>query len=306
MGRKNESITGMAVTADAICLARLITEDRQIANISIQPVEERTGNIWESAEAGLKQLVGAIKLRNENVVCSLPGEHAIIRKFIVDNDEPDLKETLEWEFSRHIIGQSDEFSVDFEEIPSAAGNTHRQFLMAGYRIEAIESLRNLTKSGKLNPVIFDLDVFAIINAYEANYRDTSLNPAVCIIADYAVSKLVLTIDGRFIDMEIVNSPKDAHNPDSYYMQIEQGISQLLASNPGICVRDSVAVMLSGPLFSMSEFAENIKKSVKNAEILYPFRTVKCGAGMAEEQLRKYSPHLAVAVGLALRGGEQGV
>jgi Tfp pilus assembly PilM family ATPase len=304
MAKKIESITGMSVTADAICMARMLIDERQIGNISIQPVDERSGDIWESAAPALKQLVRAAKLGGENVVCSLPGEFAVIRRFSIEAEEPDAEAALEWEFCQNILGPRDEFTADYEEITPSPEPGRRSYLMAGYRSEAVESIKQLAKSARLNPAVLDLDVFAIINVYEANYREGGkIKPAMCVLADYAMSKCILTADGRYVDMEIIRHSGESQSADTYASMLEKALARLIACNPGFVPRTETVIMLSGSLFSQSEFTEQVKSFVPGAETLYPFRTVKCGTGMPEEQLRKYSPYLAVAVGLALRGGE---
>jgi Tfp pilus assembly PilM family ATPase len=61
--------------------------------------------------------------------------------------------------------------------------------------------------------------------------------------------------------------------------------------------------LTGPFFSQAEIAEGVIALLPNAEILYPFRKIKCNAGMDEQTLREFAPLLAVSVGLALRDVE---
>jgi len=301
MARRTDSIAGLAFSSDAVSVAQYIPAEREVANIGIQPVDEHAADLWESAAPGLKQLVSATKLAGGNVVCSLPGEHAIIRTLCLDNDEPDVAEALEWEFCQHVIGSRDEFVFDFEKLAAVPTAGVEQYLVVGYRTETVERAARILRLSKLNPIIVDLDIFALINVYEANYADLAAAPAICVLADEAVSKCVLTAGGTFVDMEIVNHGAASQNAGTWAAAVENGIAKLLACSASAPRRDALPVLLSGDLFSQPDFAGEATKAVKNAEILYPFRTIKCGAGMSDQDLRKYSPQLAVAVGLALRG-----
>lgn len=304
MARNFESVSGISFATDAICVAQYIPEQRQIAKFSIQHIDEQAPDLWESAAPGLKQLVRAVKLAGENVVSSLPAEYAIIRKLCLDNDEPNLDDAMEWEFSQHIIGSRDEFVFDFEKMAFVPKAGLEQYLVVGYRNELVEKISRILRTNKLNPLIIDLDIFALINVYEANYSESVKSPTVLVLADESLSKCVLTVDGHYVDMESVNHKQQAQNPESYASVVENAIAKLDLCNPGMIQRESLPVLYSGTLFSQSEFAEEVKKGIRNADMLLPFRTIACGMGIADDDLKKYAPQVAVAVGLALRGSEQ--
>ncbi|MBD3391204.1 MAG: hypothetical protein GF418_04040 [Chitinivibrionales bacterium] len=302
MARRRNSISGLALSRDAVCLAQFLPEERLVANVSIQPVEEPGGDILDAAAGGLKDLVRAAKLGGESIVCSLPGEYAVIRKIPLDSDEPNIGEALEWEFSQQIIGSRDEYVFDFEKLAGTSQQGQDQFLVVGYRSEAVDRMSHLLRSNKLNPLIVDLDIFALINVFEANYDEASV-PAALVIAGEKVSKCVLSAQGAFLDMETVAHEAEMQSPQSYGTLIEQGLGKLLACNPGVALRESLPVYFTGSLLAERDYADEVTKAVPKAELLYPFRKLDCGAGMPEEELRKYSPQLAVAVGLALRGAD---
>ena len=303
MAKDKESITGITISKDAVCLAQYVPEEKVVANISIQPIDLPGDDFWESAEEALKELGRTMKLSGENVVASLPGEHAVIRTLCLDADEDNSDETLEWEFSQQIIGSRDEYVYDFEKQAASPKAGLDQFLVVGYRTEALNKLIRLLRANKLNPVIVDLDVFALINVHEANYDDNASAPSLLVLAEEKLTKCVLAKSGSFVDVEIIKHEADVQTVDAYAALLNNAIGKMLACNPGLAARESLSVYLSGSLLSDAQFAQELEKAVQNAEILYPFRKISCGTGMAEEDLRKYSPQLAVAIGLALRETE---
>jgi Tfp pilus assembly PilM family ATPase len=303
MAKQRDTITGLTFAPDAVCLAQMVPDNQLIANIGIQPVDERVGSLWDYSVPSLKQLVRAIKLNGENVICSMPGEFAVIRKLSLDADETNIEETLEWEFSQHVIGAREEFVIDYEKLAAVSGTGLEQYLVVGYRKEIVEKAARLMRTNKLNPMVIDLDVFALINVYEANYGEFAGQPALCVLSDDTMTKCVLTSGGTFLDIEVLPHNDEAHSSSGFSAMIENAAARIIACNREPVVREKLPVMLSGSLFTNLEFADEVIKTVRNADILYPFRTIKCGTGMSEEQLKKYSPQLAVAVGLALRGVE---
>ncbi len=304
MAQRTNTVTGIAFNKDAICLAQFAPEERLVANISIQPIEEPGDNMWELAGTPLKELVRTVKLAGENVISSLPGEYAVIRTLCLDQDEPNVEEALEWEFSQHIIGSRDEYIFDFERLASGPQEGMGRFLAVGYRSEAVDRLARLLRSNRLNPIVVDLDIFALVNVHEANYGEAGTAPALLVLADERLSKCVLAAGGSFVDLETFDhAVLEDRSSQAYAAAVENAAAKLLACNPGAASRETLPVLLTGGFFSQAEFADEVIQGIRNAEVLYPFRKIGCGTGMAEEELRKYSPQLAVAVGLALRGIE---
>jgi Tfp pilus assembly PilM family ATPase len=300
---RRTSVIGLAVNSDAVCLVQFVPERRQVANIGIEPVEGHGEELWQSISASLKGLVLTAKLRGESIVACLPGEHAVIRKLCVDRSESDVEGALGWEFSQHVIGSRNEYVFDFEKLSQSPAAEVNQYLVVGYRGEAVQRLVDLLRSSKLSPLIVDLDLFALVNVYQANYDESATTPTVLVLADDTASKCVLTAGGTFVDYEAVSHEADVQDPKKYAALVEDAIGRLLACAPIPIVRASIPVFLSGTLFARSKYGEQVKKAIRNAALLYPFRRVKCGKGIPGEALRKYSPQLAVAVGLALRGAE---
>jgi Tfp pilus assembly PilM family ATPase len=304
MARKNETVSGIAFSADAVCLVQYAPDENQVSNFHIHLNEERKTTLWETSAAGIRKLAQALKLSGENVICSIPGEYAIIRRFLLDSNEPDVHEALEWEFSQHIISSRDQYVFAYEKAASPQPGGGEQYFVVGYRNEIVDKINHILKSNRLVPTIIDLDIFALINVYEANYGDGTAPAALCVLADDTVTKIVLTDIGAFRDLEVVAHTEDMISPASYSVAVEKAAAKILSCAGGKYKRESLPVYLSGPLFSHQEFADGVKSTVRNAEMLYPFRKIRCANGMAEEELRKYTPQLAVAVGCALRGGER--
>ena len=301
MASNNNTISGLDINKLNICYAQCLLDDKSISNICIQPLDLDIDDYWESVSAGLDELYKGLKIPGEDVVASLPGEFAIIKKILLDNDEPDTASAIEWELSQQIVGSMDEYVYDYQSL--TGGGTEekcRHFLTVGYRNTAIERMSKLLRKKKITPLILDLDVFALINVFELNYKEKLSLPTLIIFSEIAKTKLILTCNGDFNDLEILEHADGEQSTDEFIQDLNGAIKKLTACNPALFKSGGLQTYLTGSGFYKSDFGEVIMENIKNAEMLFPFRKISCSAGMDEDKLKEFAPQLAVSVGLALR------
>jgi Tfp pilus assembly PilM family ATPase len=305
MARKKLSITGLAVNKDSICMAQFVPEEEIVTNVGIQLVDALDDDFWEAAASGLKELGHTVKLAGANVVSALPGEHSVIRKIFIDAEEEDSDEALEWELNQQIIGAREEYVFDFEKCASSSKKGMQQYLAVGYRAESVDDLNRVLRSSRLNPLIIDLDIFALINVYDANYSERKLLPAILVLSEESQTKCILALNGTFMDFETISHESGLPDVDNYTAALNSTIENMLACNPDVKQRELLKVYLAGSMFTDTTYAGQLQKAVKNSEMLEPFRKVVCETELGEKDLKRHSPQLAVAVGLALRGIDLG-
>ncbi len=294
------TIGGLDINRTNICYTRCLPDSKLIANVCIQPIEASTDNYWDSVHASFNDFLKEFKIPGENIVSSLPGEYAILKKIILDKGDADIDGSIEWELGQQIIGSIDEYVYDYQPDLGQSAADFQHFLVVGYRTAAIEKITKLLRSNKLTPVIIDLDIFALINVYEINYGDRLQEPAVIIFSDPYKTRLILTAQGNFIDMESFEHTEQAHSLEGYIPVLNETMKRLLQYNARFSKSDSVRSYLTGSFFSQMQNTETVLKNISNAEMLYPFRKITCSAGLDDEKLKEFAPLLGVSVGLALR------
>jgi len=308
MKMRLSSISGFDIQKEYFTIAQYNPQDFAVGLVAIQPVSlERPLRDWEIITDELKALKKTFTFSNRDIVSSVASEHAIVMNIGVEKDEEDIRDALEWELSQQIVGSVDEYAFDYFETNSKDQDDIRQYLVAAYRVDVVEDMVNALKSVKLNPVVVDIDVFALINVFVVNYRDVIDKPAILIHGESDRTKLVLTMNGMYVDFETYDSANESFDASSYIGQIETVAQKLLARNrtqTGPASLGSVSAYLCGSLFSRSEYLDTFlgRQSIQ-AELLDPFKKVGCHIGVEDEQLKNYAPRLAIAVGLALRGND---
>jgi Tfp pilus assembly PilM family ATPase len=304
MKARNNSVSGLDFQKEYLSVAQYSPEENAVALIAIQPVtDENHGDLLDRAACELKELKGKFKFATPDVVCSLPSEYAIIKRVQIDNDEQDAQDAIEWELGQQIIGSLDDYSFDFHESGLPVQEQLREYLVVAYRNEIVQRMASIVRSLKLNPLVIDLDAVALINVFEANYRDRISAPALLVHGESEVTKLILTQNGNLLDygtFEYDFASLDTRN----YPEMLQHHAGCLLSTATTGGESTVGTFLSGSLFAQPQFSDGVIQGLPGSEILYPFRKITCHVGVDEEQLKNYAAQLAVAVGLALRGGSE--
>lgn len=303
MASQSNVISGIDIESTYICYAQCLTEDRVIANVTVQPIEDDSGSYWDDVDASLNKFIPDLKIQGEQVVLSLPGEYAIIKKVFVENDETDIKEVIEWELGQQIIGTLEDMYVyDYEPLKHEVDEETTPYLVVGYKETAIQQTNKLLRSKKLNPVIIDLDIFALINVFEANYGEKVLEPAVIIFADTKKTKLILTTKGSFIDVEVFEHANEDQTFEEYNIVLIENLKKFLSYNTDIVGSGEIQSYMTGASFMQQEMVDIVTGSLSGSEILNPFKEISC-SGVDNEKLKKFLPMLSVSVGLALRNIE---
>jgi Tfp pilus assembly PilM family ATPase len=176
-----------------------------------------------------------------------------------------------------------------------------QYLAVAYRNSNVQNLVSLLKAGRLSPLVVDLDMFALIDVFEANYQEAVSWPCVIIHGGSESSRLVLTKDGTFADFDVMDQSRGAASPDTYALQMLDTIARSFTA-----VRGRPPIYLTGPLFSDPDFTESVCSRLGGAKALDPFKAINSPVDIPKADLRKCIPYLAVAVGLALRGAAEGI
>lgn len=300
MASPRNTIGGLDINRTDICYTRCLPESRLIANVCIQPLEIDAEDYWGTVNSAFDDFLKEFKIPGENIVSSLPGEYAIIKKIVLESDVDEINDAIEWELSQQIIGSIDDYVYDYQRLTDTPDENFQNFLVVGYRNAAIDRMTKLLKSKKLNPIIIDLDIFALINVYEINYDDKLTIPALIIFSDALKTKLILTVNGNFVDIEIFDHTEEIQTIEHFISTLNVNIKKLFANNTGFGDIGGIQSYLTGSYFSKPETAEAVLGKLKNCEVLFPFRKITCSAGMEDDKLREFSPQLAVSVGLALR------
>jgi Tfp pilus assembly PilM family ATPase len=159
-------------------------------------------------------------------------------------------------------------------------------------------MASLLKAGKLNAVAVDLDMFALVNVFEANYSDFVMSPAIIVHGKEHATSIIVTQNGSFLDFEIIDHQAGLSAADSYADLINETVGQGFAS---LSQPSTFPIFCTGPVFGRPEFSDSVFSRLGNAQMLNPLSSIKATVSIPQDDIKQCIPFLAVAVGCAIRG-----
>jgi Tfp pilus assembly PilM family ATPase len=296
------SSCGLDLQKEYLSVVLYFAEQRAVSPIilkQLSPPATTDTEVWNLWETELKNIKGQLKHYASSVMCSIPADFAVIKLCSLDADEIDPREVLEWELSQQIIGSVDDYMFDFEETSAGTAADIKRYLVAAYRKDYVDRLTGMIKKIKLEPRVVDLDIFGLVNTFEANYPEKTDVPVLLIHCENRMIKLVISRGGSFLDYHCLEHTAPFLDPEQYSTALSAEIDRFRQMSPhGAEGRD---IYLTGSFLKSAENRSTVMQAIKNAEILNPFKEIKCQLeGIDENQLLEHSTQLAVATGLSLR------
>ncbi|MCL2220185.1 MAG: pilus assembly protein PilM [Chitinispirillia bacterium] len=312
---KSAGTNGIDIQRNYICVAQYSARDVAIRHVAVRPLPvsadivsgSGTGAFWSAVAAELRGIRRKVPFSRRNIVCSLPCDMAVARALEAESDESDQRSALCWELGAGLPGPVDEYAYDFYEVDPGNQVERRRYIAAAVRSESLARLKKAMKEVGLKPRIIDLDLFALTVVFQSNYRERLGEASILVHGELRRTKLILVYNSSYVAHSIVDFDTEGVEVEQYAVMLRDEAARLMAigaeqngiANDG----DGAKVYLAGSLFSDTDFAAALMAALPGSEMLDPFRKVACAAPMEDEDKARYSPQLAVAVGLALRGDE---
>jgi type IV pilus assembly protein PilM len=118
----------------------------------------------------IKELLTSQKIKTKEVVISVSGSSVIIKRVsVADMTDEELAESIKWEAEQYIPFSIDDVNVDFQKLGAGAAAGQADVLLVAVKKDKINDYVNLVKEAGLEPVVMDVDAFALANMYELNY-----------------------------------------------------------------------------------------------------------------------------------------
>lgn len=285
----------------------------------------------------VNRLATALNVRNPDFGTSLSGHSVIIKKISLPAMSPEeLGESIRWEAEQYVPFDINDVNLDYVVLDSGAGDTMDVLLVAVKKDKIGDYTSVISQTGR-NPMLVDVDAFAIQNAFEANYP----------IEPNRVVALV-NVGASVTNVNILSGPSTVfwrdisfggnQFTDAVQKQLSLSFDQAEALKRGEragdhsvqeilpilrSVTDDLAqelqktfdfflattstskidqLLLSGGSARIVNFDTQLKERFGMAvEVMNPFRQIDTsGSTVSEEWLTENAPSLAVAVGLAVR------
>jgi type IV pilus assembly protein PilM len=342
---KAKSSVGLDIGSSSIKLVELKQTKKgyRLINLGLAPLSPETivdGAIMNSPAVldGIKGLLAELKVKTRDVVTSVSGTSVIIKKVNVPMmTEDELITQIQWEAEQYIPFDINDVNVDFQILgPSDEGQM--SVLLVAVKKDMINDYTGVLTEAGLNPVVVDIDAFAVGNMYEINYPlaegevlalvnigSSFININVCrdgisiftrdissggasyteeIQRQLSLSYNEAEAIKKSAGVEGENTPKEVLDiigvvSDSISAEVQRSMDFFGTTNPGVSVN---RICLCGGASRTHGLAGVISARLGiPSELVDPFKKVECDPKIFDPKyIANLSSASGVAVGLALR------
>jgi type IV pilus assembly protein PilM len=343
---KKKDVIGLDIGCSSIKLVEL-KEDKKgykLQNLAISPLPSEAivdGALMDSVTIidTIRDLINSSKTKTKDVVTSVSGHSVIVKKISLPfMTEAELEESIQWEAERYIPFDINDVNIDFQIYGSTAENPEvMDVVLVAAKKDIINDYVSIIMEAGLNPVIIDIDSFALENMLAINYEMPKEETIAIANVGASITNIniirnnisAFTRDifkgGNQITEEI---QRQMHMDYEEAEKIKTGAKVDVTSQPIIqnvlkTASESLAVEIGNSLdfFQSTTTYEKISKlylsgggsKIKDfdivlqqqigipVEIVNPFKQIEySGKNFDLEYLREIGPIMAVGVGLASR------
>ncbi|MGW8179931.1 MAG: type IV pilus assembly protein PilM [bacterium] len=286
----------------------------------------------------LKELKSKSRIRAKDCVISMSGHSSVIIKRIMlpEMTEEELAESIRFEAEQYVPFDIDDVNIDFQILGPKEEPGQMDVLLVAVKKDVISEYVSVVRDAGFNPIIVDVDAFAMENMYEVNYSiQPDVNVALVNIGASTITMNILkggisaftrdsALGGNVITESLqkeFNIPFDIAEKLKYGESVENirqedaraviysaaediftEISRSIDYFRSSAVHEDISeILLSGGTALIKSFDEMLAQRVNSSvSLIQPFRNIKIPDKMDSAYIEEMAPIAAVSVGLALR------
>jgi len=200
---KKYNLVGLDIGSSTIKVGEIVDAKKgrslkNFAMLDIPPgiIEEGTIRDPDTAAQNIRELFKATGIKEQNVALSIGGFSIIVKNITVQTmTEEELQETIQVEAEQYIPFDISDVNLDFQIVGENESNPNQMnVILVAAKKEMVEDYVNVVQLAGLNPIIMDVDAFALQNIFELNYEGEEASVA---LIDIGASKTSLNILKRY-------------------------------------------------------------------------------------------------------------
>ncbi|MCC7380253.1 MAG: type IV pilus assembly protein PilM [Deltaproteobacteria bacterium] len=291
---------------------------------------------------GIQELFAAQKIKTKQVATSVSGHSVIIKKINLPQMTPEeLEESIQWEAEQYIPFDINDVNIDVQilNVESTQAGQMDVLLVAAKK-DMVNDYTSVIQEAGLEPVVVDVDAFAVQNQFEVNYEVPRSETVVLINIGASVTNINVLANGvstftrdisiggsQFTDaiQKALNVSYDeaealklgggGQESDSVVPQEVERVLQTESEAIANEVQRSLdfyaatsadahlaRIFLSGGSAKIPALIKTVERRTGvPVEVMNPFRNIDVSSrGFDPQYLKSVEPMAAVAMGLALR------
>lgn len=192
---KKNQLVGLDIGSHSIKLVEiddskkgLILKNFGIIGLPKDAIVEGAIKEMEIAADAIRTLYKNLDVKNKNIATSISGFSVIVKKISISKrEESELETSIQEEAEQYIPFDISDVNLDYEILTSPEGEEGEEaeeskeskdsglmdVMLVAAKKDIIEDFESLIHLAGLNPVVMDVDAFALQNAFEISSEDTS-------------------------------------------------------------------------------------------------------------------------------------
>jgi type IV pilus assembly protein PilM len=175
---KKKNLVGLDVGSSSVKAVELKPgkgDSFQLTTIGLEylpPEAIVDGQIMDSTSVidAIQRLFSEYKIKTTDVATSISGSSVIVKKIqLPAMSEQELAESIHWEAEQYIPFDIQEVNLDYQVLDASAAGGNMDILLVAAKKDKINDYTSVVTQAGRNPVVMDVDAFALQNAYEMNY-----------------------------------------------------------------------------------------------------------------------------------------
>ncbi len=286
----------------------------------------------------MKELKSKARIKTKDCVISMSGHSSVIIKRITlpEMSEDELAESIRFEAEQYVPFDIDDVNIDFQILGPKEEPGQMDVILVAVKKDIINEFVTVVKDSGFNPLIVDVDAFALENMYEVNY---DIQPeSITVLVNIGASTITLNIlkggvsaftrdsaIGGNIITEAIQKEFNVTYEDAEKLKYGESVENI-SSDEAMSIVYSASedifneisrsieyfrstavaeeineVILCGGCALISNFDEMLAERINvNVSIVQPFRNIKIPDKIDPSYVEEMAPMAAVAAGLALR------
>lgn len=202
MFRNPENLVGLDIGSHAVKMVQLSTKDSaaRLVSFGMAPIPKGAfaeGRIHKPDLVAncVQQLAGHLKIKEKGVAASMSGYEVMIKKIDLPMmTEEELDNRLQDELGQYIPYNIEEVDVDYQVLGIAKDRPNfMEVLLVAAKKDSIREHVNLIRQAGFEPIVIDVDYFALTNAFETTYGIGEESVA---LIDIGANKAIMSIMER--------------------------------------------------------------------------------------------------------------
>jgi type IV pilus assembly protein PilM len=314
----------------------------QIQNVAIEPLSPEAIVDGAIMDAGLvieaiQKAFGGRKVKGGDVAIALSGHSVIIKKISIPaTSEEELAEVIPWEAEQYIPFDVEDVNLAYQVLAGGGTDGNMDVLLVAAKKDKIHDYTSVVTQAGRNPVLVDVDVFALQNCFEMNYETDGADDVALVNVGASTTNVAILKGATSIFWRDISVGGNHYN-DALRKELNVTFEQaeMLKRGQGVdgvsedkvpAILASVNDFIGGEIQKTIDFFKNttpgetisrlvlaggssrvpnLRESLAErfavpVEPLNPFNKMQVGKGLSPEVLEDLSPSVSIAVGLATR------